>query len=61
MILADGVIGQMMEKVVLTPQQPRWTDEYIAEKYDWALTETSGRVRNVVTSLELIRRNRNGQ
>ena len=54
MILADGVIGQMMEKVVLTPQQPRWTDEYIAEKYDWALTgKPSGRVRNVVTSLEL--------
>ena len=54
MILADGVIGQMMEKVVLTPQQPRWTDEYIAEKYDRALTgKSSGRVRNVVTSLEL--------
>ena len=60
MILADGVIGQMMEKVVLTPQQPRWTDEYIAEKYDWALTgKPSGRVRNVVTS-NSIRRNRNG-
>ena len=29
-ILADGVIGQMMEKVVLPPQKPRRTD---AESY----------------------------
>ncbi len=27
MILADGAIGQMMEKVVLAPQRPRKTDE----------------------------------
>ncbi len=54
MILTDGVIGQMMEKVVLTPQQPRWTDEYIAEKYSWALTgKPADRTRNVATSLEL--------
>ena len=27
LILADGAIGQMMEKVVLAPQRPRKTDE----------------------------------
>ncbi len=32
MILADGAIGQMMEKVVLAPQRPRKTDEEIAEE-----------------------------
>lgn len=30
MILSDGVIGQMMEKVVLSPARPRWTDDRIA-------------------------------
>jgi len=29
MILVDGIIGQMMEKVVLPPYQPRWTEEEI--------------------------------
>lgn len=29
MILSDGVIGQMMEKVVLPPQKPRRTEEVI--------------------------------
>ncbi|HIY68146.1 MAG TPA: 3-methyl-2-oxobutanoate dehydrogenase subunit beta, partial [Candidatus Alistipes intestinigallinarum] len=29
MILADGAIGQMMEKVVLAPQRPRKSDEEI--------------------------------
>ena len=54
MILADGVIGQMMEKVTLGPQQPRWTNEYIAEKYPWALTgKPANRKRNIATSLEL--------
>ena len=32
MILADGVIGQMMEKVVLPDYTPRWTDEEIDRK-----------------------------
>ena len=54
MLLSDGVIGQMMEKVVLSPQVPRMTDEYIREHYgDWALTGKIGRKRNIVTSLEL--------
>lgn len=54
MILSDGVIGQMMEKVVLSPNKPRMTDEEIIEKYgDWALTGKRDRDRNIVTSLEL--------
>ena len=31
MILADGIVGQMMEKVVLPPARPRRTAEQIAE------------------------------
>ncbi len=54
MILSDGVIGQMMEKVVVGDAVPRLTDEEIVEKYgDWALTGKKNRKRNVVTSLEL--------
>ena len=32
MILSDGVIGQMMEKVVLPPVKPRRTEEEIARE-----------------------------
>lgn len=54
MILADGVVGQMMEKVVLPPQRERRTDEQIRRECPWAVTgRTGGRPRNVVTSLEL--------
>lgn len=54
MILADGIVGQMMEKVVLPPAKPRRTDAEIAEQCPWAATGRHGRkVRNVVTSLEL--------
>lgn len=55
MILADGAIGQMMEKVVLAPQRPRKTAEEIAaECKDWAAYgKPENRGRNVVTSLEL--------
>ena len=53
-ILADGIIGQMMEKVVLPPFQPRLTNEEIKQKYPWATTgKTPDRKRNVITSLEL--------
>ena len=53
-ILADGVVGQMMEKVVLPPYRPRRTDEQIAKECPWALTgKTNGRKHNVITSLEL--------
>ncbi len=55
MILADGAIGQMMEKVVLAPQRARKTNEEIAEECkSWAIYgKPESRERNVVTSLEL--------
>ena len=54
MILADGVVGQMMEKVVLPPQRPRHTDEEVRQRCPWAaMGRTPDRGRNVVTSLEL--------
>lgn len=54
MILADGIVGQMMEKVILPPFKPRRTDEQIAQECPWAVTGKKGRKhRNVVTSLEL--------
>lgn len=53
MILSDGIIGQMMEKVVLPPMKPRLTEEEILEKYPWASTGRKGRQPNVITSLEL--------
>ena len=53
-ILADGVIGQMMEKVVLPAQKPRRTDAEGIEQCPWATTgRTNGRKPNVITSLEL--------
>ena len=54
MILADGIVGQMMEKVVLPEQRPRRTDEEIKKQCPWAANgRTAGRKRNVITSLEL--------
>ena len=54
MILADGVIGQMMEKVVLPPQKPRRTDAEVIEQCPWATTgKTKNRKPNIITSLEL--------
>ena len=55
MVLSDGVIGQMMEKVVLAEQRPRWTEQEIIEKCgDWALTgKTPDRKHHIITSLEL--------
>ena len=54
MILSDGVIGQMMEKVVLPPFKPRRTKEEILKECPWASTGCDGsRKRNVITSLEL--------
>ena len=41
MMLADGIVGQMMEKVVLPPQRPRRTDEEIALQCPWAVTGKS--------------------
>jgi 2-oxoglutarate ferredoxin oxidoreductase subunit alpha len=54
MILSDGVIGQMMEKVKFKDQQKRTSDEEIIEKYgNWAVTGKKGRERNIITSLDL--------
>ena len=54
MILADGIVGQMMEKVVLPEPRRRRTEKEIAEQCPWAATGRHGRkTRNVVTSLEL--------
>lgn len=54
MILSDGVIGQMMEKVVLPPFKPRRTEEEIIKECPWATTGRKGMRRpNIVTSLEL--------
>lgn len=53
-ILADGVIGQMMEKVVLPPFKARRTDEEVIGQCPWATTgKTKKRKKNVITSLEL--------
>jgi 2-oxoglutarate ferredoxin oxidoreductase subunit alpha len=51
LILSDGIIGQMMEKVELFDQQER------LDVFDqsWATTgKTAGRRRNIVTSLNLL-------
>lgn len=54
LILSDGLIGQMMEKVILKDQKPRWTDaELIKNNGDWAATGKKGRERNIITSLDL--------
>ena len=55
MILSDGLIGQMMEKVTLREQLPRLTDaEVIAQNDDWAVTGKTNRERNIITSLDLL-------
>ncbi|NCP21729.1 MAG: 3-methyl-2-oxobutanoate dehydrogenase subunit VorB [Flavobacteriales bacterium CG_4_9_14_0_2_um_filter_35_242] len=54
LILSDGIIGQMMEKVYLKDQKPRMTNDEIIEKYgNWATTGKKGRERNIITSLDL--------
>lgn len=55
MILTDGAIGQMMEKVELSDYKKRWTAEEIEDKWgDWVTTgKPATRERNIITSLEL--------
>ncbi len=55
MILSDGVIGQMMERVVLPPQKPRRTDEEILKECPWASNGMGLKQRgsHCITSLEL--------
>lgn len=53
-VLADGIIGQMMEKVELRPVKPRRTDAEILEAAPWATVgKPSSRERNIITSLSL--------
>ncbi len=52
MILADGAIGQMMEKVELFDQMPRKTDAELPQ--EWATTGRGKRkMRNFITSLNI--------
>lgn len=54
-ILSDGAIGQMMEKVVLPPFRPRRTEDEIRQQCPWAVNGLGlkGRRHNVMTSLEM--------
>lgn len=55
MVLSDGVIGQMMEKVTLPQFKPRRTDEEIAKQCPWAANgmKLKSRKYNFFSSLEL--------
>ena len=54
LIVSDGLIGQMMEKVELFDQIPRLTDHEIEKKYDWATNgKPKGKERRFITSLDL--------
>lgn len=53
-ILTDGIIGQMMEKVRLPEQMERRSDDTIRKECPWATLGRKGkREPNVITSLEL--------
>jgi 2-oxoglutarate ferredoxin oxidoreductase subunit alpha len=54
MILSDGAIGQMMEKVVLPDPVPRRTDEELIRQCPWAATgKPKTRNHAIITSLDL--------
>lgn len=55
MILSDGVIGQMMEKLTLPPIKPRRSEEELAKECPWAANGhgLKNRKPNIMTSLEL--------
>lgn len=53
-IIADGIVGQMMEKVILPEQKNRKTEEEIRRECPWAaLGKPKGHTPNIITSLEL--------
>jgi len=56
LILTDGVVGQMMEKVELSEFKPRWTsDEVESISGSWACTgKKENRNENIITSLDMI-------
>ena len=54
MILTDGVIGQMMEKIKLPEYRRRRTEDEIRKQCPWAtLGKTPDRKPNIITTLEL--------
>jgi 2-oxoglutarate ferredoxin oxidoreductase subunit alpha len=54
MILSDGAIGQMMEKVELFDPVPRRTDEELIKQCPWAATgKPKDRDHIIITSLDL--------
>ena len=54
LILSDGAIGQMMEKVEIGEQKVRLTDKQVKERCSWATTgKDANRERNIITSLDL--------
>lgn len=54
MMLADGMIGQLMEKVILPPFRKRKTEEEILMESPWAAQgKPANRQPNIITSLEL--------
>lgn len=53
MVLADGMMGQMMEPVALPPQREMLKSEDIPQVRPWALSGTAKGRRNVIKSLLL--------
>ncbi|OFY49439.1 MAG: 3-methyl-2-oxobutanoate dehydrogenase subunit VorB [Bacteroidetes bacterium GWF2_41_31] len=54
LIISDGLIGQMMEKVELFDQIPRLTDEEVIKRHPWATNgKPVGGERRILTSLDL--------
>lgn len=55
LILSDGAIGQMMEKVYLPELEERLTNEEVSNRYgSWAtIGKKAGKERNIITSLQL--------
>ena len=54
MILTDGMIGQLMEKVILPPFRARKTEDEIVQESPWAAQgKLADRKPNIITSLEL--------
>jgi len=54
MILSDGVIGQMMERVELKEPVSRLSEQELIENNPWATTgKPAERERNIITSLDL--------
>ena len=52
-MLSDGIIGQMMEKVVLPDFKPRRSDEETVKATPWAAHGCKDGQKHIITSLEL--------